>query len=258
MHNKPLRRFFTEPQHIDRETAIITEPDAKHIRQVLRLGINEQIEIIDGTGTVYLTEIQAINKNTVKTHILQSYTFKPAPPLLFVAQAMLKGKKMDFLFQKLNELSVEGLYSFHSEFSEARSREDKQLERWQRIALESCKQCKRPIAMHCFPTTSFDVLLANSADFTTKILCWEKESDMFLSSIPERLTNGGSTLIVLGPEGGFSNAEVEKARTYGFTTVSLGPRILRAETATMAAASILQYQLGSFNHTDTFRWEGTA
>jgi 16S rRNA (uracil1498-N3)-methyltransferase len=168
---------------------------------------------------------------------------------------MLKGKKMDFLYQKLTELSVEGLYPFWSRFSEARTEEPKQLERWQRISLEACKQCKRPAVLQCPHPTSFEILLDKTADFDRKIIFWEKEDVQFLSPFPQLNGQTGSTIILLGPEGGFSDSEIKQARTRGFTTVSLGPRVLRAETAAIAATSIVQHRLGNLSRTETIHWE---
>ena len=250
-----MRRFFTELKSINNSTATLTGPDAKHIRQVLRLEPNERIEIFDGTGTVYLSEIRSIDKHSVKVKIKQSILVQREPPFLFVAQSMLKGKKMDFLYQKLTELSVEGLYPFFSQFSEVKPQQAKQIERWQRISLEACKQCKRPTVLQCPPPTSFEDLLNKSANFDTKIIFWEKEDAQFLSSCPQLRGQTGSTIILLGPEGGFSDSEIKQAITHGFTTVSLGPRVLRAETAAVAATSIVQHMLGNLNRTDTINWE---
>jgi len=250
-----MRRFFTEPESITESTAVLTGADAKHIRQVLRLGVNEQIELFDGTGAVYLSKIQSIDKRSVTARIKQSVAVQPPPPFLFVGQSMLKGKKMDFLYQKLTELSVEGLYPFWSQFSETRTNQDKQLERWRRISMEACKQSKRPTILQCPPPVLFKELLAEATNFDTKIIFWEKEDVQFLSPFPQLSQQPCSTLVLLGPEGGFADSEIKEARANGFTTVSLGPRVLRAETAAISATAIIQNMLGNLSRTETISWE---
>ncbi len=111
--------------------------------------------------------------------------------------------------------------------------------------------------MQCFAPLSFEDLLIKSANFDTKILFWENEDSQFLSSLPELQNVQGmdSIIILLGPEGGFSNLEIQQAKAKGFTTVSLGPRILRAETAALAASSIVQHLLGNLSRTNTINWD---
>ena len=255
-----MRRFYTESKLITKSLVTISGPEVNHIRKALRLEIDELIEVFDGTGTVYLAKIQSMDKRKIDAQIINFTSAQQTPPYLYVGQALLKSKKMDFLYQKLTELSVEGLYPFSSQFSNAKVKRNKHNERWQRISLEACKQCKRPTKMQCFTPLSFENLLAKSADFDTKILFWENEDSQFLSSLPElqNVKAMDSTIILLGPEGGFSSSEVQQAKAKGFTTVSLGPQILRAETAALAAASIVQHLLGNLSRTNTINWDSPS
>nr|MBF0223504.1 16S rRNA (uracil(1498)-N(3))-methyltransferase [Desulfobulbaceae bacterium] len=253
-----MRRFHTQPECITASTITFTGPEAKHICQVLRLKLGELIEVFDGSGTIYLTQLTSMDKNKVEAQILNHLDApRPTHPL-YVAQSLLKGKKMDFLYQKLTELSVEGLYPFVSQFSEEKPRQAKQNERWQRISLEACKQSKRPTTMECFPVSSFNDLLESCSIYKTKIVFWENEDENFLSSFPEIFRSGSPTIIMLGPEGGFSSSEVDAARAKGFTSLSLGPRILRAETAAVAATSIIQFMMGNLSSRAVIDWERSS
>lgn len=253
-----MRRFHSHPEGIINDTVTFTGPEAKHICQVLRLKLNELIEVFDGSGTIYLAQLSSIEKFKVEAQVLDHVAAQQNTSPLYVAQSLLKGKKMDFLYQKLTELSVEGLYPFVSQFSEEKPRQSKQNDRWKRISLEACKQCKRPSVMECFPLTSFKDLLENCADFRTKILFWENEENNFLSSFQQLYPTDSSTIIVLGPEGGFASSEIDEARSKGFSTLSLGARTLRAETAAVAATSIVQYLMGNLSSRETIQWESSS
>lgn len=239
-----MRTFFIPANNITEDQAIITGDEAKHLRKVLRLGPGDLIMLIDGTGVTYKAQISEVGKAATRAIILQRATDTPPPPYLHLGQAVLKKKKMELLLQKTTELGVSTIQPFISQHCSLTYDPDSQSERWHKIIIESCKQCKRATPPQILPTISFDNLLAGSTHHEEKILLWEDEPTNRFSPFPNSLPRNISLLI--GPEGGFSQQEITKSRTSGFQTITLGPRTLRAETAAIAAITISQYLLHNF------------
>ena len=171
----------------------------------------------------------------------------PSGVQIIVAQAFLKEKKMDNLVRKLCELGITRWVPFFSKRSIARP-DAKRLEarsrRWQRIATEAVKQCRRIDTLQIADAISFEKMLDFSQDCDLRIVFWENESSL-LSADPASEDNPPQKiLLMLGPEGGFTDKEIERLQNYGFVCAGLGPRILRAETATIAAATLVQFLYG--------------
>ena len=153
---------------------------------------------------------------------------------------------MDTVVQKCTELGVSRFSPFASSRCQGKAdlgQNRKRHERWQRIGLAACKQCLRPRLMQIDAPVDLADLLRDT-DATLCLLFWEEEKAVHLQDIPE-LPEAQSVALLLGPEGGFSREEIDLARRFGWLTVSLGERILRAETATLTAVSIVQYLSGN-------------
>ena len=239
-----MRRFFIDPGNINKECATITEQEARHLAFSLRLRPGNRIELFDGMGMVYQAEITAIGKSTVETRILNRQSHQEQPPFLSVAQAVVKGKKMDLIVQKATELGITALQPIIAQHCDIKAVPASQIARWQRIAHEACKQSGRPTPLLCPAALPLAQLLAAPDEATARIIFWEGETTTTLHDLPE-LNSTNRVLFLIGPEGGFSDQEAESAIDHGFRPVSLGPRILRAETATIAAMAILQFLLGN-------------
>lgn len=243
-----MRRFFYAPSIQDTEEQIlITGPEAHHIRNVLRMQLGHSAELFDGTGAVVSGEITRISSKEVVFQVLSRTDASDSGVPLTLAQAVLKGKKMDLLIQKATELGVHTFVPVITRYCEKSSRAGKQaakqLERWQRIMLEACKQCRRPIPMViCSPVELQELSFPEGGH---KIMPWEKEAGASFPTL--ELDNGQPVLVLIGPEGGFHPSEVAYAEEVGFTTISLGPRILRAETAALAAVVLAQQGAGNFS-----------
>jgi len=241
----PVRRFFIDPANLSQGCATITDQEARHIGMALRLKPGNTIELFDGSGMVYQAEITRIGKTSVETKILASHHHREQPPFLTVAQALVKGKKMDLIIQKATELGITAIQPIITQHCAISSAPADQLSRWQRIAQEACKQCDRPTPLLCHPCTPLAQLLKESDDDATKIICWENETTATLHDLD--LGASDNVLLLIGPEGGFSEAEAESAIGAGFRPVSLGRRTLRAETAAIAAMAIVQFLLGNLS-----------
>ena len=239
-----MRRFFYTPQPAEEhDTICITGSEARHMATVLRLQENTEIELYDGKGGAVLGKIlQVSGREVVITVISRTLHDDSGIPLTLV-QAMLKGKKMDLLIQKATELGVQTFRPVASRFCEKKNHNTRTAQRWQRIMLEACKQCGRPIPMQIAPPAALHSL--QPVDNCNLIMPWEDEDSRPLS--PALLKNNLPTILLIGPEGGFHQDEVTFARGLGFSTVSLGPRILRAETAALTATAIVQYLSQNLN-----------
>lgn len=244
-----MRRFFIDQDSISGDTAIISGPEARHISTVLRLKPGSSIELFDGNGLVYTAQITNVDKSAIKTTIVESHHHQEYAPFLSVVQSMVKGKKMDLIIQKATELGVSTFQPIITRHCDIKNVPAGQNDRWQRITLEACKQCNRPTPMLCLPTVSFERFVANVDKSTTKVIFWENDSTGGVLT-QQITTTTGRALILIGPEGGFAHDEVDAAIKQGFTPATLGPRILRAETAAIAAISIVQFLLGNLNKPD--------
>lgn len=234
-----MHRFFIHPDDIQGGQATLAGTEAHHLRHVLRLGPGEEIELFDGSGAVYLARISRVGKE-IALAITARHTAPPETPALCIAQGILKGKKMDFVVQKACELGVTTFIPFHSDHCAVPLPRDAKTFRWEKIIMEACKQCGRPIPLAVGAVADFDALLAAAAPHAGKLIFWEKETRLHLSGLPP-LAGLPSIIALIGPEGGFSDAEIDKAEQAGFTSVSLGRRTLRAETAALSVMAILQY-----------------
>ncbi len=250
-----MRRFFVNPDDISEKTAIITGREAHHLATVLRCETGQLVRLFDGKGRVYEASITSIDKKKVEASILSTIEKKTDTKVpLHVGQSLMKGKKTDTIIQKATELGVAGFHPFISRYSVSRSitgqKKSHRNERWAQITLEACKQSNRAIPMECAHLKSFDRLIDDASGLTEydlKLIFWEEESRRTLESISDNIRSVKSVFALIGPEGGFSRKEVDSALKAGFLSVTLGQRILRAETASLSAISILQYLMGNLN-----------
>ena len=244
-----MRPFLYNGQIDIDSTIFLPEEESHHITTVLRLQPGAEIELFDGEGGAAEAEIISIGKQ-VAVRILGFITgTENIGRSLLVGQGMLKGKKMDLAVQKCTELGVSTFVPFFSSRCQAgniRGQKEKRHQRWQRIIKSSCGQCGRNHLMDLHEPAPFHELVAKTfePEPVLKLLFWEEEKDRHLGSLQE-LAEHGNVMILLGPEGGFSEEEVRLAGKYGYQSVSLGRRILRAETATIATVAILQHLLGN-------------
>ena len=243
-----MRRFFIEQTKITNTRIFITGSDAAHIKKVLRMKAGDRIGLFDGRGFEYEARIENLLAGSVEVSITKRFlSTSESPVQIIVAQALLKNKKMDILARQLTEIGITKLIPFTSIRSVPRPDEKRlsaRRKRWEKIATESLKQCRRGYVTEIGETITFnDIIKIDKCDF--KIVFWENELKP-VSNADQQVYDGKckKILSVLGPEGGFTEKEIEDARDWGFVTASLGPRILRAETAAVAACTILQYLFG--------------
>lgn len=244
-----MRRFFFEPAARNGDIVSLSEGESRHVTRSLRLHVGSQIELLDGTGARYLAEIVSLGRQVAARILNAENDAAEQGVALHLAQAMLKNAKMDFVVEKGTELGVTTFTPIVSSrcqgWLDDEGRSGKRGQRWQRIVASACKQCSRtrpmelgvlrPLADHC-------AMIGREPD-ALRLLFWEEEKELRLHDLPA-LSGYGRIDLLLGPEGGFSREEVELARDCGYRSISLGPRILRAETATVAAVAIVRYLIG--------------
>jgi len=244
-----MRYFFINPTNLTGSKAVVKGSDAHHIKNVLRLKQGDKIGLFDGTGLNYETKIVTLLPKSIEVSVIRSFLSTAESSVqITVAQALLKDRKMDSLVRQLTELGITRWIPFIAKRSVPRPDKKRlftRTERWKKIAQEALKQCKRSCSPEIGTTVSFEEVLNLGKDNDLKIVFWEKESKPVNKELPaSNLKPPEKIFILLGPEGGFTLKEVENAKASGFITASLGPRILRAETATIAACTLLQYLFG--------------
>ena len=241
-----MRRFYLQPQNIHDNIAVFTSKEARHIHSALRLQPGTNIEVFDGSGKLYQAVIKESSPKRVLTEII--YEIKKddtGKPSLTLAVGLLKGKKMDLIVQKATELGVHTLQPLTTRYCERKEQVGAQSERRLRIMLEACKQCGRVHPMHIAPTLNIMNFFPQPDAY--KIMPYEQEkSTAFPSTLPAATRKA---CLLIGPEGGFHPTEVELAENLGFQTVSLGPLILRAETAVISSVALTMHLLGAFTPT---------
>ena len=242
-----MRRFFIPADQISSKESVLTGPDAHHLYTVLRLKAGERVIVFDGTGNQYQARILVADRNRVKVAIEKSIPEPSESGLeLTLAQGYLKDKKMDFLVRHLTELGVTRLVPFFAQRSVPTpdtNRLQARYKRWQKISLESMKQCGRSRPMAIAPAVAFNAVLEMARPHDLRLVFWEQ-----VEKLPSLEKTSGpkpaKPFIMVGPEGGFDADEIALAIDSGFKAVSMGPRILRAETAALAACTLVQYRFG--------------
>ena len=237
-------RFFTEK--ISEETAVVEGEDVKHIASVLRMRPGDIAVLCDGRGTDYLSELSAVGNGCCEFKILEK-TPNVAEPDIHVRlfQAMPKGDKMDFIVQKAVECGAAEIIPIFTKRCVSRPDEKtlaKKLPRWQKIAYEAAKQCGRGIVPTVGAAANFSELKTLISPESTGILFYECSNVPLKDAVSVFKKNVD---IVIGSEGGFEPSEAEALRELGFAAVSLGKRILRCETAPIAALSVLMNITGN-------------
>ena len=235
-----MRRFYAPKENFSPDKITLTLEETRHLRDVLRLRAGEKIQVFDGDGKEFLCEIESVSKKETSLQIIREIA--PAAPEsdldLTLAVALLKGEKFDLVVQKAVELGVTKLVPLNTKRADVKLREaDKKTERWQKIALEACKQSGRAKLMPIEPPVDFDKFLKTAEG--AKILFAERGGTSFAA-----INAGKKITALVGSEGGWENSEIELAAAHGFQIITLAGRILRAETAAIAISAILQNNFG--------------
>ena len=241
-----MHRFFTDPETIREGSIVITGEDVAHITRVLRLQTGDEIVVCDGQSNDYRCAICRADKQAVELEILEHIQSTVECPVdITLYQGLPKGDKMDTIVQKCVELGVRRIVPVAAKRSVVKLKAgDKKLIRWQRIAAEAAKQCGRGIIPAIGDICSFADAAAGGQGL--KIMPYECEREQSIRAALQKNRGAQQVSIYIGPEGGFDPAEVALATEAGACVVSMGPRILRTETAPIAAVTAVLYELGDW------------
>lgn len=238
-----MRRFYASEENFQDKNILLNLEETRHLRDVLRLREGETVQVFDGAGREFLCEIEKIEKRETVLKILRE--IPPAAQAsnldLTLAVAILKGEKFDLVVQKAVELGVTRLVPLQTKRADVKLKDgEKKAERWRRIALEAAKQSGRAKLMKIETPMDFKECIETAEG--TKIL-FAETGGAYFSTIEKTK----KITAVIGSEGGWENSEIEAARKSGFQIVTFGGRILRAETAAIIIAGILQHRFGDLN-----------
>jgi len=238
------RRFFAPPSafNFSKHLVTLTSDEARHLREVLRLKTGDDVKEFDGTGREFRAVVSQARRESAELELgAEIQPPRPESPLkLTLAVALLKGEKFDLVVQKGTELGVNRFIPLVTRYADIRLRDEsdasKRVTRWQRIALEAAKQCGRAVVPEINLPVSFEPLIRE-----------EKGCFLFAERGGSDLSTDLRTnnfIAIVGSEGGWSDEELDQARTEGVPIVTLGGRVLRAETAAIATAVLLQHRYG--------------
>ncbi|WP_031513249.1 16S rRNA (uracil(1498)-N(3))-methyltransferase [Desulfofalx alkaliphila] len=243
-----MARFFVEPDNIKGRQGVIVGPDVKHINKVLRLKEGDEVTLLDGVGNCYLSRISVNTKDKVICEILEKTDAGGEPPVaITLVQCLPKGDKTELIIQKGTELGIKRFIPLKCTRSVVKLDDKKGAERrkrWQRVALEAAKQCRRAQVPQVDLPTTWQQMLAGLPKDALLLMPYEGERTTSLKEVLSRRQGHENVYIIIGPEGGFAPEEVELACRHGVKTVSLGPRILRTETVGLTMAGVIMYLYG--------------
>jgi len=238
------RRFYAPPSAFADQTVTLATDEARHLRDVLRLQSGEEVYVFDGAGREFRCHVANVGRNEVELRVESEV--EPARPesqlQLKLCVALLKGDKFDLVVQKATELGVSEIVPLITRYADIHLRDAsdaaKRVSRWQRIALEAAKQSGRAVVPEINAPVEFEALSLDGVG----VMFSERFGDS-LESLTKLSAPRAATALV-GSEGGWSDEEIDNARARDFHVITLGGRILRAETAAIVVTALLQHIFG--------------
>lgn len=240
-----MHRCFVDTHFNIGDVVEITGPEAAHIQRVLRLSEGDEVELFNGSGTVAKGVLESVLKQSVTVCIKETYESLAEPKVkITLFQGIAKEAKMDYIIQKATELGVYKIVPVETEFSVVKIKDSaKKTERWQKIAFEAAKQCKRATVPEIAQPVSFKEALSA---LKQNDICLAPYEQAKYGSLKELAfgKNPESAGYIIGPEGGFSEKEAQAFKDENIPLVTLGKRILRTETAATATLAVLMFCFG--------------
>ncbi len=249
-----IPRVFVGSDNINNNIALIDGSDVNYLKNVLRLKPGDEMIVLDSTNREYSSKIISLSNNgTIKAELIKEKHSASLPAgrqgkskvKITIAQGIPKNPKMEIVIQKSTELGAEKIIPVMTERSVVKisaEKESGRIDRWRKIAKEAAEQSGRTMIPLIEGIRDLDDVLARKDGFDGRILLWEMEKEMTLKKFLQNNRGIKNLLVLIGPEGGFSRREAELAKKNGFVTVSIGSRILRTETASLAVLSMISYE----------------
>ncbi len=239
------RRFLVEPAALEGQLVQLPPEEAAHARKVLRLSPGDEVQLIDGRGRRALAVLQSLNKKGAVCRVERVETLEPPRPRLVLCPGLLKAPAMDLLAVKLTELAVDQVRSMLCARSVPRARDaTAKRERWQRLAGQALKQCGAARAPQFLAPGPFEEVIKQAPASALRLLLYEEETGLSLAQALVAAPAADEVWALIGPEGGFSEDEAAQAGQAGFVPCGLPHTILRAETASIALASVIRFARG--------------
>ncbi len=241
--------FFVSRANVSGDTAVLSGTEAGHLLRSLRLGPGDSFFSFDEEGNRYRMRILEATSRSLRAEVLESWPPEPPPAVeVTLLVGLPKADKMDFILEKATELGCSCVAPFRSsrtiprlDAQDARRRRG----RWERVALAAAKQCGSARVPEIPGLLPYAEALALASRSEARVVLYEGEGRFGLKSVLTSMGAAGSVALLVGPEGGFSEDEVRQAERAGFVRAGLGQRILRVETAAIAALSMALYHFGS-------------
>lgn len=241
-------RFLVAPEALSGPHAVLTGPQLRHLR-ARRLRVGSRLVLADGTGRQRDAVVISLDRHQAVIELSWDQSVQRDSALhLTLAQALLKSDKLDWVIEKATELGVTEFVLFTCERTVGRADGDRQA-RWTRLARSAAQQCQRSRLPSIAGPVSFEQVVARRSE-ALRLLFWEQHRPGGLAEVRRQHPDPSSVLAVVGPEGGFSPVEAQCAAAAGLQLIGLGPRILRAETAAVAAISLCQFLWGDLGRSD--------
>jgi len=240
----PLPRFAGTRLYCDLPLSpgaeiVLPEPAARHAVTVLRLQAGDTLTLFNGAGGEYSASLVAVSKREARVRLIEFHAAERESPLqITLALGISAGERMDYSLQKATELGVSAIQPLATERSLVKlagERADKRLQHWQHVVIAACEQCGRNRVPVVAPVQKLFAYLA-TLDRSERLLLLSPDAVTPLKQVPR----SASVVLLIGAEGGLAPSEYQAAEASGFEPVSLGPRILRTETAPVAALAVLQ------------------
>ncbi|MGA8943123.1 MAG: 16S rRNA (uracil(1498)-N(3))-methyltransferase [Thermoactinomyces sp.] len=238
-----MQRYFISADAITDTHVCLTGDEVHHIKNVMRNRPNDRLLVCCGDGYDYVCVIEKINSRQIDCRVVDKFPSQGEPQTrITIAQSLVKGDKFEWIVQKGTEIGASSFQPFQSARSIVKinaQKEKKKRDRWQRIAKEAAEQSHRGKVPAVMPVLSWSALLDEMEKYPLALIAYEKGGAPLNQVVSEFREE--AILLVVGPEGGFTEEEIHEARARGAVPVTLGPRILRAETAPLVALSCLLF-----------------
>lgn len=243
-----MHKFFVDESNIHKDSICIVGENVNHIVKVLRMKNGDKILVSNGRGKEYICSLSNLSTKEVICDIIYEMENKTEPPVsITLFQGLPKAQKMDLIVQKCVEIGVSKIQPVITSRVVVKT-EGKditgKLERWQRIAEEAAKQSNRGTIPKIFKPISFDKSIEMLGNMDLTIVPYEREESLGIKNVLKNGMTYKDIGIFIGPEGGFEEYEIERCLKAGIKPVTLGPRILRTETAGFVASTMILYEIG--------------
>ncbi len=243
-----MHRFFVSPQAIKDSRVVLRGTLVHQIRDVLRMRPGDSIVLLDNSGWAHRAELVTIDRDAVRGRVVEKWKLDTEPRArITLYQGLLKGQKFEWVLQKGTEIGVVAfvpVIAARCVIGTVNDVSDARIERWERIIVEAAEQAGRAALPHLAHATLFAHACEEAGRVGLALIPWEGEQSRGLHEALQSVPKSKEISLFIGPEGGFAEEEIAIAQQRGAVPVSLGPRILRAETAGLAAASAILYELG--------------